>query len=55
MKIKTLNEVESNFQILTHEEKAAMLGGTGIYSPTDPTQYLGEYGFYKCWLYNLFL
>ena len=45
MKIKTLKEVESNFEILSHEEKAAMLGGTGIYSPTDTTQYLGDMDF----------
>lgn len=45
MKIKTLNEVESNFEILTHKEKASMLGGTGIYSPTNPTQYLGDMDF----------
>jgi hypothetical protein len=45
MKIKTLKEVESSFEILTNHEKASMLGGTGIYSPTDPTLYLGDMDF----------
>ena len=42
MKIKTLKEVESNFEILNNQEKASMLGGIAVYNPANGKEYVGE-------------
>jgi len=42
MKIKTLKELENNFEKLTQNEQLSVSGGIGIYNPANPTEYIGD-------------
>jgi hypothetical protein len=49
MRIKTLKELESKFEILNSEENVSTFGGLGIYGPTDIYRgYIGDFDFTTC-------